>query len=150
MVDRHARDALAEAVRHFVSCLSTNYQFDDAAFDLSTDDQGVVEIREQVWLIYDDLHEHKLEGKWALSDEQRAVVHRIILFLKSDSEYLWPTVPSWYRVLRPFIWFFSLGLLTKLLDERYERELDLSVWPFRTSEEIERARLQPRYLSGGT
>jgi len=148
MVDRQARDVLAEAIRHLVTRLSTNYQFDDVAFALSTRDRGVLEIREQIWGIYDDVCEHRLDEKWALTNEQRAVVHRIIMFLKSDSEYLWPRVPAWYRVTRPFIWLLSLGALPKTLDERFGRKLDMHVWPYRTAEEIDQARRHPRYLTG--
>jgi hypothetical protein len=148
MVDRHARNILAEATRHFVTCLSTNYQFDDVAFSVSTKDRGVLEIRQQIWLIYDDLHEHKLDGKWALSVQQCEVIHRIILFLKSDAEYSWPKVPLWYRFTRPFIWLLSFGTVTRTLDERYSRNLDLTVWPYRKSEEIEEARRHPKYLAG--
>ncbi len=45
MVDQQARNILAEATRHFVTRLSTNYEFDDAAFAFSTKDRGVQEIR---------------------------------------------------------------------------------------------------------
>ena len=148
MVDRQARDILAEAIRHFVSRLSTNYRFDDVAFDLSTKDRGVLEIREQIWCLYDDLHEHKLDGEYALNDQQREIIHRIVMFLKSDTEYPWPKVPVWYRIGRPFIWLLSLGMLPKTLDERYSRNLDMSVWPYRSVDEIERARRHPKYLAG--
>jgi hypothetical protein len=128
--------------------LSTNYEFDDAAFSVSTEDRGVLEIRGQIWGIYDDLHEHRLDGKWALSDEQREIVHRVIMFLKSDAEYRWPKVPIWYRVARPIIWLASVGRLTKSLDDRFCRSLDMKVWPFLTTNEIDQARSQPKYLSG--
>lgn len=148
MVDRQARDTLAEATRHFVACLSTNYEFDDTAFSIRSKDRGVRVTRDQIWLIYDDLHEHKLDGKWALSDEQREVLYRVIMFLKSDTEYLWPKVPIWYRAARPFIWFLSLGRITLKLDERFGRNFDMSVWPFRTAEDIERVQRHPKYLAG--
>ena len=90
MVDRQVRDILAEAIRHFVARLSGNYEFDDAAFSVRTEDRRVRIIREQIWGIYDNPHEHKLDDDWALSDEQGEIVHRVIMFLKSDAEYRWP------------------------------------------------------------
>lgn len=103
MVDREARDSLSEATRHFVARLTSNFTFDDAAFSVSTSDRSVTEIRDQLWTIYDDLHEHRLEGKWAISEQQRRVIARAVMFLKSDVEYSWPVVPRWYRATRPLI-----------------------------------------------
>lgn len=39
-VDRDARNRLAELLRHFVAKQTTNFEFDDAAFDIKTDDAG--------------------------------------------------------------------------------------------------------------
>lgn len=147
MVDRQVRDILAEAIRHFVARLSGNYEFDDAAFSVRTEDRRVRIIREQIWGIYDNPHEHKLDDDWALSDEQGEIVHRVIMFLKSDAEYRWPKVPAWYRLAHPVIWALSLATLMSRLDAYYSRKFDLTVWPFRTLDEIERVRREPKYLA---
>ena len=84
MIDRNARNAIAEAARHYLAGLSTNFVFDDAIFDLKSGDPAIKAIRQQLWLIYDDLQEHKHEGKWKLSEEQQEIVIRFIMFLKSD------------------------------------------------------------------
>lgn len=147
MIDREARDCLAEATRHFAVGLSTNFEFDDTAFSLRTTDRGVLEIRQELWSIYDDLREHELKGEWNLSEKQRKVVARIVMFLKSDFEYKWPVVPTWYRLLRPLLWIPTIGIGTKALDDKYRVRLDMEIWPFSSSEEIQSARTTPTYLA---
>lgn len=90
MIDRSARKAVAEAMRHYLAGVSTNFALDDALFDPNSSDPAIDAIRKQVWLIYDDLREHRHEGIWKITAEQREVAMRIILFLQSDLEYQWP------------------------------------------------------------
>jgi hypothetical protein len=73
MIDRQARDKLAEEIRHFVECFTDNFQFDNAALEIEMKDRGVSEIYEAMWLTYDDLTRHKMDGTHALSKEQTAV-----------------------------------------------------------------------------
>lgn len=150
MIDREARNRLAEATRHYLTRHSTNFEFDVAAFDLKSDDLGVICTRDNLWLIYDDLQEHKHEKKWTLSDEHRQIVLRIILFLKSDTEYSWPVIPYWYRLVRPIIWLFSIGRVTKHLDARFRFKDEMNIWPFSSAEEMEIARMEPKYLANAT
>lgn len=147
MIDRNSRNKLAEEIRHFVGCFTDNFDFDDAIFEIETKDRGVNAIYDEVWLTYDDLKRHKLEGKWALTEEQIAIVKRAIVFLKSDFEYRWPKWPLYYKIIRPFIWLLSLGTLTKILDVHFNGNGDLGVWPFFSSEEYEEARKKPPYLA---
>jgi hypothetical protein len=147
MIDRKARNRLAEEIRHFVECFTDNFEFDDAIFELETEDHGVNAIYGQMWLTYDDLKRHKLEGEWALNESGLTVVKRAIVFLKSDFEYRWPKWPFYYKAFRPFIWLFSLGKATKRLDERFNGYGNLEVWPFFSSEEYESALQQPRYMA---
>lgn len=71
MLDRHARNKLAEEIRHYMAELSDNFKFDDAVFDIKTKDLRVMEIRKQIWHAYDDLSRHKQKGKWALSEKNK-------------------------------------------------------------------------------
>jgi hypothetical protein len=48
MIDRQARDKLAEEIRHFVECFTDNFQFDDAVWEIETKDRGVTEIYEAI------------------------------------------------------------------------------------------------------
>jgi len=150
MIDRSARNAMAEAARHYLTGLSTNFLFDDAIFSLKSYDPAVNAIRNQLWLIYDDLREHKHEGAWRISEEQREIILRIIMFLKSDFEYQWPCVPSWYSASRPIVWLLTLGFGVRALDKRFEFRDPENVWPFHGLEEVEKAKDDPKYFASAT
>jgi hypothetical protein len=82
IVDKKARRQLAELLRHFVAGLMTNDEF--AVRQVLT---------EGAWFLYDDLHEHRLTGKYRVNARDRSHVARWILFLESDLPYEWPVVP---------------------------------------------------------
>lgn len=147
MIDRSARNAVAEATRHYVAGVSTNFALDAALFALKSSDPAIDAIRKQLWLIYDDLREHRHEGVWNITTEQREVIMRIILFLKSDSEYQWPSVPSWYRATRWLIWLLTLGFGASALDRRFEYRDRGNAWPFRSPEDVQGAKGAPKYLA---
>ncbi len=73
-VDTPARRKLAELLRHLVSGVITNDEFEDR-LSLCRD-AAVVAVYEQAWLLYDDLHEHRLTGKWRVPEEARPVIAR--------------------------------------------------------------------------
>ena len=150
MIDRSARNSMAEAARFYLAGFLTNFEFNDAIFDLKTDDPAIKAIRQQLWLIYDDLQEHKCKGKWKLSEEEREIVIRIIMFLKSEIEYRWPKVPACYTSLRPIVWLLTFGIGVKSLDQKFEFKDSNNVWPFRSSEEIQGAKDEPKYLASVT
>ena len=150
MIDRSARNAMAEAVRHYVSGISTNFAFDDAIFDLKSSDRANGAIRKQWWLIYDDIREHLHQGNWRLTTVQREVVMRAICFLKSELEYQWPTVPAWYSGVRPIFWLLTFGYGPKVLDRKFEFQDLENVWPFRSSEEVNTTLKEPKYLASAT
>ena len=147
MIDRIARNRFSEELRHFVGCFKDNFEFDDAVFEIKTMDVGVIEIRQNVWLTYDDLRKHKMEGAWALSPEQLDIIKRCIVFLKSNIEYKWPKWPLYYRATRFIISLILGGKLTKTLDDRFNGGGDLAVWPFFSAEEYEYAKAHPVYLT---
>lgn len=147
MIDRVARNKLAEEIRHFIGGFKDNFEYDDAVFDIRTKDSGVIEIIQNVWLTYDDLRRHKMEGEWALSSEQLDIIRRCIVFLKSNIEYKWPKWPLYYRAARPLLWLISGGKLTKILDSRFNGGGDLEVWPFFSAEEYEDAKGHPVYCT---
>ena len=141
MVDREARNRIAEATRHFVAGLSTNFEFDDSVWAISTTDRGVKEIRWALWTLYSDFRTHKLKP----TDELQEVAARILLFLKSDCEYSWPAVPRWYPPVRALLCLLSLDRARHRLDAKYR---DMAVWPFLSVSEADVAREHPRYLAG--
>lgn len=150
MIDRSARNAVAEAIRHYLAGVSTNFALDDLLFGLKSRDPAIDAIRKQLWLIYDDLREHRHEGAWKIASEQREIVIRIILFLKSDFEYQWPNVPGWYRAVRPLIWLLTLGFGSSALDRQFGFQDIENVWPFRSLEEVRGAKNDPKYLAAAT
>lgn len=141
---------MAAAVRHYLASLSTNFAFNHAIFDLKSHDPAIDAIRNQLWLIYDDLREHRHEEGWRISEQERDVVLRVIMFLKGDFEYQWPRVPSWYSVGRPFIGLITLGFGTKMLDGRFWNQDYKDIWPFHDRDEVELARDAAKYLASAT
>jgi hypothetical protein len=127
MIDRHARDLAAEAVRDFMEGSISNKEY-ERRFPRSKGDPALWAIYSQVWFCYSDILEHTLTGKHALNDERRAVMERCLLFLKSDLEYQWPLpkIRLRYGILR----LLGFGWLLK---RRQEVEMgigDMDVWPF--------------------
>jgi len=125
-----------------------NFEFDDAALEIDTKDRGVHEIYTAMWLTYDDLRKHKMEGSWALTEAQMIIVKRAIVFLKSDCEYKRTKPPIFYKIVRPLLWLFSVGILTKQLDKHFNGNGDEDFWPFFCLSDYENAQKIPRYLNG--
>lgn len=134
MVDRHARDIAADALRDFVKGSISNEEY-ERRYPKSKDDPALWEIYVQVWFFYSDLKTHTLTGKHALNDERRAFLERCILFLKSDVEFQWPR-----QKLRPWHGILRLLGLERILKRREEEEMsigDKEVWPFLRKAEYE-------------
>ena len=150
MVDRESRNRLAESLRHLVSGQITNDQFETAAW-IESDDSVIDTVKWQAWLLYGDLHEHKLTGSDAVSKSDRRVVARFILFLQSDLEYEWPRHP--YDgvvgvVARVLSYVLSFGAIPRHVDKRWKAAGDFDVWPFLRREEYEDALADPKLLRG--
>jgi hypothetical protein len=144
MIDRAARDNLAERLRKLGSGAITNFEFERRA-RRARNDPAVHEIAECLaWRCYDDLREHRLSGEYALSDGLRKDFARAVLFLKGNCEFHWPRrsgLPAWGTYLRCL---FRLGrprLLAAGGDARF--------WPFRSRDEYRAALADPPYLRGG-
>ena len=94
-VDRQSRDRYAELLRHFAAGRLTNDQYEDATAPLlRSEDLALRELWWAVWQTYDDLHEHRLTGKYKLPPEGRKTVARMVSFLHSDLPYEWPVPPG--------------------------------------------------------
>jgi len=127
MIDRHARDIAAHALRDFMEGSISNEEY-ERRYPKSKDDPALWEVYMQVWFFYSDLKTHTLTGKYALNEQRRAFLERSILFLKSDFEFQWPR-----QKFRP--WYGILGVLGlgRTLKRREEEEMsigDIEVWPF--------------------
>lgn len=121
--DRAARDKAAELILKLAAREITNDQFDDAY--PSSRDRAVTAVYVWVWHFYDDLHEHRLEGRFALSTRARDGFDRCIAFLRSDQQYRWPPLASVKPLGRLFCW----------MSRRYEMG-DMEVWPFLSRDDL--------------
>ncbi len=125
MIDRIARDKLAERLRHLATGLITNYQFEDQAKRSSDRVIHDIEFR-LAWPAYDDMHEHKLKGQHAISLGHRLDFARAILFLKSDLPYEWKRFSGFRAFLNST---FRLIPFTRKAPLDISQG-DLRVWPF--------------------
>ena len=143
MIDRVARNQLAERLRHLASGLSSNDRFEDLA--RASNDRAIAELEWRLaWPVCDDLHEHRLTGEHALTGGQRRDFARGILFLKSDLEYEWLI----RRGLRGFINSgFRLRPLRRIPPVKVEGG-DLRVWPFYRRTDYAKAIRTWPYLRG--
>lgn len=141
MIDRAARDLLAEKLRQLGSGAITNFAFEEG-WRHSKDDPAIHQIAECLaWPHYDDISEHRLEGDYALTDGRRKDFARAVLFLKSDYEYQWPTrsgLVGWGGYFRRL---FTFGLSRpKQIGGK------IRFWPFWSEEEYRVALTRHPYL----
>jgi hypothetical protein len=143
MIDRRARNKLAERLRHLAVGQMTNFAFERAA--VRTKDMAVREIEWRLpWPRYDDLHEHRLTGEYTLTDGVRRDFARAILFLKTDLEYEWKP----WSGLRGFLnSAFRLRSLRRTPPSRTEGG-DLRYWPFYRRSDYTTARKTPHFPAG--
>lgn len=120
MIDREGRDRLALALRRLASGRITNVEFDDLMIDFiaagaqngrcgcgydtrglpshvcpecgRSTDLALSELAHFGWCLYDDFRTYRLRGPDALSPETRRMVARAVVFLKSDTEYIYGPV----------------------------------------------------------
>jgi hypothetical protein len=127
MVDVKGRRRAAALVAQIRDGLITNDQFEDA-YPMHSNDRALFAVFMDVWSLYDDLHEHRLE---TLPDEIVQRLRRCELFLKTDLPYEWP---RWFLSFGTFLLLpvniVTFGLLGRLLRLKFERAGDATVWPF--------------------
>ncbi len=141
MIDRDARNRLAELIRGLVSGLITNDQFEEAIPRSGDAAIGEVYIK-GAWFLFDDFREHKLSGKYSLSKDDKSVTARWVLFLKTDIEYEWPS-PSFKE---RFLHFVSLGMLGKSTRKLWTVTGNVAYWPFLNEAQLVEARQGTGYL----
>ncbi len=94
MIDRNARNKLAEAICALANDLITNNEFEDYRLPYSNEDFAIFEaFSEGTWCLYSDFKEYRLAGIHRLEKETKHVVARWIPFLKADYPYEWPAPP---------------------------------------------------------
>ncbi len=142
MIDRVARDQLAEALRRLLSGRMDNLAFDDLALSEDSADPALFHIFYAVWPCYDDFRSHPLR----LTEGQRLDFLRCVVFLHTDFEYEWPD-PEWGIVNR--IRRIADALTCRRFGWWPRPELgEMFVWPFFRREDYAQALKHPRLLSG--
>lgn len=145
MIDRESRNKLAELIRSLAAGVISNDEFEDA-LPQSKDDAVLEIFHHGAWCLYSDMKEYKLKGKEVLSDQERSVVARWILFLKSDIEYQWPSASFRDRLLNSI----SLGVFGQSTLEKWQEHGELACWPFTDSVQYNKAKLGNGYLGAKT
>jgi hypothetical protein len=138
---------LAESARWLVGARITNFQFDESV--PRSRDPAILEIYNQfLWLLYCDLREHRLTGKDKLSQAQRDVAVRCVLFLKSGFPYPWPALSRAESALLTVANLLTFGVAGRIYFHRLSSSGDMSCWPFISQSQYSAAVGAPVYLSG--
>jgi hypothetical protein len=92
MIDRHARDAMSEAVQSFMDQRIGSDKFDDTLNQITstTQDGSVRAVKDALWSFYSDTEDHKIR----LTKQGWDLLNRLRLALASDVE------AEWYRTGR--------------------------------------------------
>lgn len=142
MIDRASRDKLAEALRQYVSGRITNDTLD--SIEINKKDYGAIAVKDATWYLYDDVHEHKAINKFYINQKDRKDIARWIVFLQSNEEYIWPKM----GIKDMLFVMLTFGLYKKVINSRLNKVGDLSVWPFRSKNELKKASSKPKLLIG--
>jgi hypothetical protein len=133
MIDQSRRDAARRVLRSFINGAITNDEF-DVQFRGVEHDSALQAIKANVWMLYSDLHRHKLTGKHQPNAETRALLERCVLFLSTNLEFEWPVPKISLSNILPNLRF----RVRKWLGRAPNREItkvesyggDEDVWPF--------------------
>jgi hypothetical protein len=138
MIDRAARNKLADELRKLVDGLMTNDEFLSAYPD-GCEDAAVVPVWEFGDGLYSDGWTYRLTGRHAPSAEEREVAMCCILFLHTDLPYEWPPSPKgvipFWGLYTPGFYFvlslpFSLPSLLALFFGEIKWAFTLWIFPF--------------------
>ena len=127
MIDRKARDELSVLVKAFVTGRITNYEYESDV--PSSQDRIIKVVDDYVWSYYHDLKEHNMpKGSFTLTSKREFA--RIILFLNSDREYLWPENLSLKSRMKKLFLATEPVQGRRIKDFAFHDAGDLAVWPF--------------------
>jgi len=136
MVDRNARNILAQGLSQYLDNEIDNLKLDECISNIHTDDLLVLELRRQVWLLYDDFRRHRNEGKWKLPENIENGVRRWVQLLRSDTE--WTAIKGDDEEPAHSVPNRLMRSLLKLLQLCWRLDAAFVVnefWPFRDCEE---------------
>ncbi len=176
MIDRDRRKKLALHLRQLTTGQISNDDFEEKVMDditkgwlpeqyyrsndCKTDDRVIQSILEYSWMLYSDLKNHKLIGKYALPEDALKEITRYILFLHSDLEYEWKYVDMTNPIIKLTIKDLIKSIMTlgkhykeikvqREMDfEEMRKECDIEYWPFKTKTDYENQLEKQPYLIG--
>jgi hypothetical protein len=104
VADKPKRLEAAALIQEFFEGRLTNFGFADR-FPRSSD-KALLAIHSVLWFVYDELREHRLEGKHKLTEEGRDIFQRCILFLSTELEYT--GIENFVDLAAPFkrLWYW--------------------------------------------
>jgi hypothetical protein len=132
MIDRAARNKLADELRRLVDGHMTNDEFFSAYPD-GCEDAAVAAVWEYGDWLYSDIPTYRLTGRHAPSTEARRVAMCCIWFLHTDLPYEWPpspqgVIPFWGLYTPGFHFLLSLPFLLLSLLSLYFGDLKQAAW----------------------
>ncbi|MEO6259545.1 MAG: hypothetical protein ABIP63_04310 [Thermoanaerobaculia bacterium] len=140
MIDRISRDQLIELLDGLAAGRIPRAEF-RARTPRSTD-RGVREIVAQASLL--EPPNPDTPNPQRLTGEDRGEIARWILFLESNGDYRWPSLPTWLRVLCVIPSILTFGLIWRPYRRWFEKQGDHRVWPFLDAGELKAARRNRR------
>ena len=144
MIDRTARNKLAELIRSLSNGLISNDEFESSVPE--SDDLAVRSLDYYgAWCLYSDFKEYKLRGKNALSKSDKLEVAHWVLFLKSDIEYDWPCSSIFHELLH----CVTFGKFGKSRITLWQKHGDISAWPFISKQQLDIAKKGKGYFGAG-
>jgi hypothetical protein len=149
MIDREARNRLAEGIRHLMAGVTTNDEFEDRSLSRSMDPAIHAVFAGGPWFLYHDIMPHRLRGQYRVGPSVRREAARWVLFLKTNLPYEWPVVCR--GVFSSILWLglsiVTLGFYARAARRKFERHGDISVWPFIRRTDYDASLSTPPYLA---
>jgi len=149
MIDRDARNRLAEGIRHLVAGITTNDEFEDRSLSRSKDLAIHAVFAGGPWFLYHDVMRHRLRGQYRVSPSVRREAARWVLFLKTDLPYEWPVAHRGF--FSSLLWLAmsiaTLGFFARAARRQIKNHGDITVWPFIRRADYEASLRAPPYLA---
>jgi len=143
-VNRAARDAFSDTLWAFFASEIDNETF-YGSLPAEADD-ACRAVWDSMWVFFDDLSTHKLNGRHRLTEGEKTEIARWHLFLQTDLPYLWPDMPlaGHDPRLRIRKWFAPLTWIRPVSVSREQANAflatgDHAYWPFVSAADYQRA-----------
>jgi hypothetical protein len=147
MIDRKARDQLAELLHQFIAGRIENFDFENRV--PNSNDPAIDEIWwNAAWPLYDDFKTHRLSEEWRIPNECRRELSKAVLFLKSNKEYIWPKETGLKPYSVSILSLLTFGIYKRWYKKKQSQGFNKEAWPFAYISELTEANNNPVYLNG--